>query len=434
MPGIEEIISHKRDGRALDRSEIDAFVSGVVERTVPDYQAAALLMAIYLRGMSDRELADLTSAMMESGEQLHIESGQPKVDKHSTGGVGDKVSLCLAPLVAACGSTVPMMSGRGLGHTGGTLDKLEAIPGFRTSFDPPTFARLVRRNGVIIAGQSDTIVPADKILYALRDTTATVASIPLISSSIMSKKLVEGLDGLVLDVKVGNGAFMEEVADARNLARTMMRIGESHGVKVRAFLTNMDQPLGNEVGNSNEVAEAISTLAGTGPPDLTELLKVLGVAMLETGGIPRASERIEHALESGAALDRLRRLIEAQGGDASVVDDPDTLPSATYTRRVRADQNGYVVAIAARQIGVAAMRLGAGRETIDDIIDHGVGITLSAKVGAAVSRGDVLATLRLNDRGRADQATREVSAAFELGLAPPTPRPLILEEVSLSAG
>jgi pyrimidine-nucleoside phosphorylase len=425
-----ELIRHKRDGGVLGLDEFRYFLSGVVDGSIPRYQAAALLMAIFFRGMTDRELADLTTAMIDSGERLEIGSPGPKVDKHSTGGVGDKVSLCLAPLVAACGVVVPMMSGRGLGHTGGTLDKLESIPGFRTSFDAAEFARLVETNGVVIAGQSESVVPADRILYALRDTTATVASVPLISSSIMSKKLAEGLDALVLDVKVGTGAFMESVDRARVLARTMVRIGESHGVRTTAFLTSMDQPLGYEVGNANEVAEAISVLRGGGPPDLTELVTVLGGAMLEAAGLDRAYAGIRSALESGAGLDLLRRMIEAQGGDGSVVDRPETLPAAAHARRLRAERDGYVASIDARRIGVAAMQLGAGRRTMTDTIDHAVGITMSAKVGSAVARGDVLATLRFNDPRNVEAAAARLSRAYTLAARPPEERPLILEEVS----
>lgn len=429
MRSTTELIRHKRDGGELEGDEIRAFLSGVVDGSVPEYQAAAMLMAIFFKGMSDGELAGFTAAMIDSGERLDIRTSRPKVDKHSTGGVGDKVSLCLAPLVASCGPAVPMMSGRGLGHTGGTLDKLESIPGFRTSFSAAEFARLVETGGAVIAGQSESIVPADRILYALRDTTATVASIPLISSSIMSKKLAEGLDALVLDIKVGDGAFMESADRARVLARTMVGIGESHGVRTTALLTAMNQPLGYEVGNANEVAEAITTLRGAGPPDLTEVVTTLAVAMVEAAGFEHAASRVRRALDSGAGLDTFRRMIEAQGGDSSVVDAPETLPSADYARRLRAERDGYVTGIGARQIGMAAMRLGAGRRTITDIIDHGAGVTLSAKVGSAVARGDVLATLRFSDRRNVDDAAARVAAAFTLADRPPPERPLILEEV-----
>lgn len=430
MRSTSEMIRHKRDGGKLEQEEIRAFLAGVVDRSVPDYQTAAMLMAIYFRGMVEEELAEFTAAMIDSGDRLDIPSPTPKVDKHSTGGVGDKVSISLAPLVAACGVTVPMMSGRGLGHTGGTLDKLESIPGFRTSLSPAEFAATVRSCGAVIAGQSERIVPADKILYALRDTTATVASIPLISSSIMSKKLAEGLDALVLDIKVGNGAFMETIDRARELARSMVRIGDSHGTRVRAYLTRMDQPLGLEVGNANEIGEAISLLYGSGPPDLLELVKVLGSAMLEEAGVEDAPARLEHAIRSGSALATLERMIEAQGGDPSVVEQPARLPAAAHTRRVRADQDGYVVAIQAKEIGLAAMGLGAGRQTVDDDVDHSAGITLSVKIGDAVSHGDALATLRFNDDRNVGAASARVMEAFQIGSVAPDRWPLILDEIA----
>jgi len=429
LRSTSEMIRRKRDGGELDREEIRAFLAGVVSRSVPDYQTAAMLMAIYFRGMAEEELAEFTAAMIDSGDRLDITTPTPKVDKHSTGGVGDKVSICLAPLVAACGVTVPMMSGRGLGHTGGTLDKLESIPGFRTSLSPAEFAATVRSCGAVIAGQSERIVPADKILYALRDTTATVASIPLISSSIMSKKLAEGLDALVLDIKVGSGAFMETVDRARELARSMARIGESHGTRVRAYLTRMDQPLGFEVGNANEIEEAITLLRGKGPPDLLQLVKVLGSAMLAEAGIEDGPTRLENAIQSGSGLARLERLIEAQGGDPSVVEQPDTLPRAAHSRRLRADREGYVVSIQAKEIGLAAMGLGAGRQTVDDAIDHSAGITLSAKVGDAVSYGDLLATLRFNASRNVETAAARVAAAFRIEAVAPHPWPLILDEI-----
>ena len=427
---IREAIRCKRNGGHLDAEDIRSFVTGVVRRSIPDYQAAAMLMVIYFRGMSDAELATLTAAMIESGERLSIPSIVPKVDKHSTGGVGDKVSIALAPLVASCGVTVPMMSGRGLGHTGGTLDKLESIRGFRTALSPKEFGRIATRHGVIIAGQSDRIVPADRILYALRDSTATVSSVPLISSSIMSKKLVEGLDALVLDIKVGSGAFMETVDDARRLATTMVGIGKSHGVATRALLTAMDQPLGREVGNGNEVAEAMAVLRGKGPADLTLLVRTLGIHMLEAAGVDGAAQRIDRSLESGAGVAKLAEMIKAQGGDPRVVEQPERLPSAAHARRIRATGQGYVTSIDARAIGLAAMSLGAGRQTMEDRIDHGVGITLSAKVGDEVRRGDVLATLRFNDPGLATRASSLVERAYAIGGLEPDQRPLILETVS----
>ena len=426
---IREAIRYKRNGGHLGAEDIRSFVTGVVRRSIPDYQASAMLMAIYFRGMSDAELATLTGAMIESGERLSIPSTVPKVDKHSTGGVGDKVSIALAPLVASCGVTVPMMSGRGLGHTGGTLDKLESIRGLRTALSPKEFGRIATRHGVIIAGQSDQIVPADRILYALRDSTATVSSVPLISSSIMSKKLVEGLDALVLDIKVGSGAFMETVEDARCLATTMVGIGQSHGVATRALLTAMDQPLGREVGNANEVTEAIAVLRGKGPADLALLVRTLGIHMLQAAGMDGAAHRIDRSLESGAGLAKLAEMIKAQGGDPSVVNQPERLPGAAHARRIRTTEEGYVTSIDARGIGLAAMSLGAGRETMEDRIDYGVGITLSTKVGDEVRRGDVLATLRFNDPGLATRASTLVERAYVIGALAPDVRPLILETV-----
>ncbi|MDE0644435.1 MAG: thymidine phosphorylase [bacterium] len=425
---IREAIRHKRDGGELDEADLQGFVSGVVAGSIPDYQAAAMLMAIYFQGMSDSELAALTGAMIRSGDRLNISSDQPKVDKHSTGGVGDKVSLCLAPLVASCGVTVPMMSGRGLGHTGGTLDKLESIRGLRTAFSPKEFNRIASRHGVIIAGQSDRIVPADRILYALRDSTATVSSIPLISSSIMSKKLVEGLDGLVLDIKVGSGAFMREIEDARRLTETMIGIGRAHGVATRALLTDMNQPLGREVGNANELAEAISVLRGQGPPDLTEIVRALGIAMLEMAGLEGATGLIDRHLTSGAGLKKLAEMIKAQGGDPRVVEEPGRLPQAAHTRRIRAWDTGYVTSINTRDIGLAALSLGAGRLTMQDQIDQGVGLTLSAKAGDSVTEGDVLVSLRFNQLSGADRAADLVRQAYTIGTLPPDPRPLIIEE------
>lgn len=429
MRSTPEMIRHKRDGGQLDPEEIRTFLAGVVDGSVPAYQAAAMLMAIYFQGLNEQELAEFTTAMIDSGDRLTIPGSEPKVDKHSTGGVGDKVSIALAPLVAACGVMVPMMSGRGLGHTGGTLDKLESIPGYRTSLNPSEFARTVHACGAVIAGQSDRIVPADQILYALRDTTATVASIPLISSSIMSKKLAEGLDALVLDIKVGNGAFMETIDRARKLAHSMVRIGESHGTRVRAFITGMDQPLGYEVGNANEIREAISVLEGKGPPDLLELVKVLGTAMLAEAGVEGSAARIEHALRSGSGLRKFAEMIEAQGGDPLVVQQPDRLPTAAFTRTVRAARTGYVVSMQAREIGLAAMGLGAGRRTIDDEIDYSAGISLSVKVGDRVRQGDRLATLLYNETRPVEETMDRVTRAIRIGPAPQPPRPLILDEI-----
>lgn len=429
MRSAREMIRRKRDGGELNEDEIRAFLAGVLDNSIPRYQAAAMLMAVYFRGMTGPELARFTAAMIDSGDRLRVEGGLPKVDKHSTGGVGDKVSIPLAPLAAACGVTVPMMSGRGLGHTGGTLDKLESIPGFRTSLSPEEFAGLAVRCGAAMGGQSERIVPADKVLYALRDTTATVSSIPLISSSIMSKKLAEGLDALVLDVKVGSGAFMENLDDARRLAETMVGIGTANGVKTRALLTNMDQPLGREVGNANEIAESIAVLRGEGPPDLRELVLALGAAMLDLARVKDGRGRLERALESGEALAKFAEMIEAHDGDPSVVDHPEKLPGAVHSRKLRADRGGWITAIDARKIGLAAMHLGAGRRTADDSIDHGAGITLSAKTGDAVRKGDALAALHFNDPLTAGGAADLAGGAYRIAGRPPRPQPLILEEI-----
>lgn len=425
-----ELIGHKRDGGTLGADEIHAFLAGVVDGSIPDYQISAMLMAIYFQGMGDTELADFTEAMIASGDRLDIPTTVPKVDKHSTGGVGDKVSIPLTPLVAACGVAVPMMSGRGLGHTGGTLDKLEAITGYRTSLSPDEFAALVGRHGAVIAGQSALIVPADKVLYALRDTTATVGSIPLISSSIMSKKLAEGLDALVLDVKVGDGAFMADSTRAAELARTMIRIGASHGVTVRAFLTNMDQPLGRQVGNANEIAESISVLHGEGPDDVTELVHTLGAAMLQAADIDGGREKIAEAVASGAGAEKFAVMVEAQGGDRGVVENPDRLPKATHSHPIRAVEAGFVTRLGARAIGTCAVYLGAGRQTADDRLDPAAGITLQAKIGDRVEQGETLAVLHYNDDRFLEEAAGRAASAYTIGSSAPEPAPLILEEIT----
>ncbi len=427
MRSTTELIERKRDGESLEREEIRAFLAGAVDGSIPDYQVSAMLMAIYFQGMEDHELAEFTAAMLDSGDRLVIATDRPKVDKHSTGGVGDKVSIPLAPLVAACGIAVPMMSGRGLGHTGGTLDKLESIPGYRTALDPDEFARLVAAHGVVMAGQTDQIVPADRLLYAIRDTSGSVPSIPLIASSIMSKKLAEDLDALVLDIKVGAGAFMRSPDAARVLGETMAAIGKAHGVTVRALLTAMDQPLGTHVGNALEIRESIAVLRGEGPPDTTELVVVLGEAMLEAGGVEGGRERLEQALASGAGLERFRQMVGAQGGDLRVVDDPELLPQANERHTLTAPRAGYVTALDALEVGRAALELGAGRRTTDDVIDPAVGIVLLAKVGDEVSSGDPLAELHANSP--ADAAATRLLDAYELADAKPEERPLVLDEV-----
>jgi pyrimidine-nucleoside phosphorylase len=427
-----ELIERKRDRGALNADQIRWFIGGIADGKIPDYQAAAMLMAIFINGMDDDELAIWTDAMLHSGEVLDLSSiHAPKADKHSTGGVGDKVSIPLAPIVAVCGVAVPMMSGRGLGHTGGTLDKLESIPGFTTSLDPDRFKQVLAAEGLVLAGQSETLVPADRRLYALRDATGTVPSIPLIASSIMSKKLAENLDALVLDVKVGSGAFMGDIEHARLLARTMVGLGAAHGLTVEAVLTDMSQPLGLEVGNANEVAESIEVLRGEGPDDLVELVTDLAGRMLmaagATGSPDEAALSVAGAIESGAALDAFRRVVSAQGGDTSVVDDPSGLPSAPEVAEVAAERKGWVTRCDARTVGVAAMRLGAGRERKEDEVDHGVGITLLAKAGDRVEKGQPVARVRYRSQARWEDTAPFLAGAWQIGDDAPTPAPLLIE-------
>jgi pyrimidine-nucleoside phosphorylase len=429
-----ELIEQKRDGGVLTADQIRWFIAGVAAGTIPDYQAAAMLMAVFINGMDDDELAAWTDAMLHSGEVLDLSSIEsPKADKHSTGGVGDKVSIPLAPIVAACGVAVPMMSGRGLGHTGGTLDKLESIPGFTTALDPDRFHQVLVDEGLVLAGQSETLVPADRRLYALRDATGTVPSIPLIASSIMSKKLAEDLDALVLDVKVGSGAFMGDIECARLLATTMVGLGAAHGLTVEAVLTDMSQPLGLEVGNANEVAESIEVLRGGGPDDLVELVADLAARMLMAAGVTgspdEAALSVAGAIESGAALDAFRRVVAAQGGDTSFVDDPGSLPSAPETAEVTAQRAGWVARCDARTVGVAAMRLGAGRERKEDEVDHGVGITLLAKVGDKVEKGQPVAKVRYRSLERWDETAPFLAGAWQIDDEATAPGPLVIERV-----
>jgi pyrimidine-nucleoside phosphorylase len=430
-----DIIRKKRDGGALDRAEIDHFVAGATDGSWPDYQISALLMAIVLRGMGDEETAWLTEAMARSGARLDLQALPGlKVDKHSTGGVGDKTSLVLAPLAAACGVVVPMMSGRGLGHTGGTLDKLESIPGFRVDCSARDIVDALAEVGCVIVGQTRDIAPADRRLYRLRDVTATVESIPLITASIMSKKLAEGIDGLVLDVKVGSGAFMKTVGDAEQLAQSMVRAGQLAGVRTEALLTRMDAPLGRAVGNATEVVEAIETLRGQGPRDLTELSVILAARMVlmadraETMG--EAERRVRDAMASGAASDRFRRMVARQGGDPGVVDEPSRLALAPGREFARAPRSGYVTGLDAMLIGRAAAALGAGRATAEDRIDHGVGIRVLASLGALVRAGEpVLELIHRDGKGLGDASALAVQA-IELGGAPPVPQPLVVGTVA----
>ncbi len=397
-----DVIRSKRDGGALSADEIRFMVRGLTDGTVPTYQWAALAMAILWRGMTATETLALVEAMLHSGTVLDLSDiPGPKVDKHSTGGVGDKTSLILAPIAAACGVTVPMVSGRGLGHTGGTLDKLESIPGFRIDLDLSAYRRVARECGLVLAGQTAEIAPADRVLYALRDATATVESIPLITASILSKKLAEGIDALVLDVKTGDGAFMARVDDARALAASMTSIGRALGKPVQALLTNMDVPLGRTVGNALEVVEAIACLRGEGPEDLMEVSLELAAEMLILGGVAKTREaalaRCQRVIADGSALERLRRVVIAQGGDGRVCDEPEqVLPRAQCVEWVYAERSGHVCRLAAWSVGHASMLLGAGRTTAEGAIDPAAGIILHRTVGDAVRAGEPLAELHSN--------------------------------------
>ena len=429
-----DIIRKKRDGAALTHAEIEYFVSGVTDGTLPDYQAAALLMAIVLRGMTKDETAHLTDAMVRSGTRMSYPDvdGVP-VDKHSTGGVGDKTSLILAPLAVACGAAVPMMSGRGLGHTGGTLDKLEAIPGFRTALTLDELRAAMRTVRCALIGQTAEVAPADRKLYALRDVTGTVESIPLISASIMSKKIAEGVGGLVLDVKTGAGAFMKTREDSRRLAESLVDIGNASGVRTEALITGMDAPLGRAVGNASEVVESLETLKGRGPADLESLSVQLAARMLVLAGLApgldEAERRVREALRSGSALDVFRRVIENQGGDPAVVDDYGRLPSAPDEHRVTASKAGYVAELRAEHIGRAAVALGAGRARLEDAIDHGVGIQVEAPPGTAVRDGDAVLLVRHRGGRGLKEALALLAEALVVADAPPAARPLVVDTV-----
>jgi len=387
-----DVITKKRDGGVLTGEEIRFFVDGVTRGTLPDYQASALLMAIFVRGMSADETACLTDAMVHSGRRVDL-SDVPgvKVDKHSTGGVGDKTSLVLAPLVAACGVPVPMMSGRGLGHTGGTLDKLESIPGFRVNLSLAEMKATLAAAGCAMVGQTSEIAPADKKLYALRDVTATIESIPLITASIMSKKMAEGIGGLVLDVKTGSGAFMKTVADSRRLAESLVSVGNASGVRTEAVITAMDAPRGAAADNALEVMESIQVLKGGGPADLIEVTLELAARMLVLGGAAADREegriRARACITSGAALDRFRRMVEIQGGDPRVVDDHTRLPVAPERHRLTAERAGYIARLDAELVGRACVALGAGRDRVDDAVDPAVGILIRARPGESVRSG-----------------------------------------------
>jgi pyrimidine-nucleoside phosphorylase len=426
------LIERKRDGGRLTAAEWRALMAGYAAGEVPDYQMAALMMATFFRGLDDAETEGLMVAMLGSGKQLELEHlRMPRVDKHSTGGVGDKVSIILAPLVAACGIAVPMMSGRGLGHTGGTLDKLESIPGFRTRLTLDEAVKQVERIGCALIGQTREIAPADRKLYALRDATATVEAIPLIAASIMSKKLAEGLTGLVLDVKTGAGAFMPRLEDALLLARTMITLGERHGCRTIALLTDMDAPLGLACGNALEIEESLKVLRGEGPEDLREVTLALAAEMLAVAGHDDAREQAEHALASGAALAKFREIVQAQGGHPGVIDNaPAHLPHAPLRERFESPRAGFVQRIEPRIVGRAITALGGGRGRVEDEIDPAVGFVLKVKPGARVAAGDPLATIHARDQETLAAAREALGRAFVIGDSAPARRTLVTHRVT----
>ena len=429
---MTDIICKKRDGEALTKEEIGFFVKGYVLGEIPDYQASALCMAIYFRGMNDDEILDLTLAMMNSGETVDLSGIEGiKADKHSTGGVGDKTSLVLCPMAAAAGLKIAKMSGRGLGHTGGTIDKLESFPGFTVEISEERFLENVNRIGISIIGQSKNLVPADKKLYALRDVTGTVPSVPLIVSSIMSKKLASGGDIIVLDVKCGSGSFMKTKEEAEVLAKQLVRVGKAAGKKTAAVITDMDEPLGNAVGNALEVKEAIAVLKGEKKGDLYELCMTLGSLMLvsaeKAASLEEARKMLEKTISDGSALKKLAEMVEAQGGDGRYVYDTLLLPGAEFTLEVPAPCNGYVKHIEADDIGLASMHLGGGRATKEDTIDLSVGIVINRKVGDYVSEGESIATIHANYRNKAHDAAEAVLRAYEFSEEKTVREPLIKE-------
>ncbi|KON91489.1 thymidine phosphorylase [Rossellomorea marisflavi] len=414
-----DLIEKKRDGKELTTEEINFIVNGYTEGSIPDYQVSALTMAIFFKDMTERERADLTMAMVESGDQIDLSAIEGiKVDKHSTGGVGDTTTLVLGPLVAAVGVPVAKMSGRGLGHTGGTIDKLEAIEGFHVEIENDEFIRLVNKNKLAVIGQSGNLTPADKKLYSLRDVTATVNSIPLIASSIMSKKIAAGADAIVLDVKTGAGAFMKTLEDSKELAGAMVNIGNNVGRKTMAVISDMSQPLGFAIGNALEVKEAIDTLKGEGPEDLTELCLTLGSHMVylaeQANSIEEARERLIKAMKDGSALESFKVFLASQGGDASIVDEPAKLPQAAHVSELPAKESGYVSEIIADAVGTAAMWLGAGRATKDSVIDLAVGLELRKKIGDPVEAGESLVTIYSNDEAELERVKEKLYESIKL--------------------
>ncbi len=434
---IPSLIERKRDGGTLTPAEWRSLVEAYTAGTVPDYQMSALLMAVVWRGLAPEELAALTDAMLESGDRLRFEGwATPRVDKHSTGGVGDKVSLILAPLVATCGVAVPMMSGRGLGHTGGTIDKLESIPGFRTALSLREAEALVRKNGVAMLSPSPEVTPADRKLYALRDVTGTVPAIPLITASILSKKLAEGLTGLVLDVKTGSGAFIPELARSLELAKTMIETAHRHGVRTVALVTAMDRPLGRACGNALEIEECINAFQGHGPADLMEVTYALGVEMLLVAGVEKvaakARQRLEKGMQDGSAAKKFAAMIEAQGGDPRILEDPGLLPQAAMVEVWRAPKKGAVLQVEPKRVGYGVIELGGGRSRVEDVVDPGVGFVISARPGDKVEAGEPLASIFAKDQAGIDAGMRCLSEAIIIGTGKPTLLPLVSHRVTMA--
>ncbi len=428
-----DIIRKKRDGGELSDDEIYKMIDGYTKGDIPDYQMSAFCMAVFYKGMNDRETAVLTDAMSKSGDTLDLSGlGDKTVDKHSTGGVGDKTTLIVAPIVASLGGIIAKMSGRGLGHTGGTIDKLESIAGYRTEMTSEEFMSTINDNGIAVIGQSKNLAPADKMLYALRDVTATVDSLPLIASSIMSKKLAAGANSIVLDVKVGSGAFMKTPDDARLLAKKMTAIGKHNGRNIRAVITNMDEPLGFGIGNSIEVREAISVLRGEGPEDLREVCITLAAEMLSlVHGWSReeAVNKVISSLSSGIALQKFKSWISAQGGDVRVAEDDSLLPSCEYKSEVKSSDGGYISSIDAETVGIASVMLGAGRAYKNDVIDHGAGIILKKKVGDQIDKGDVVAEIYTNKNEMIDSAAELISNSIKITKSKVTKKQLIIDIV-----
>jgi pyrimidine-nucleoside phosphorylase len=429
-----DLIAKKRDGHALTKEEIEFIIRGYTNGDIPDYQMSAFAMAVFFRGMTEEETAALTMAMVHSGDVIDLSKIEGiKVDKHSTGGVGDTTTLVLGPLVASVGVPVAKMSGRGLGHTGGTIDKLESVPGFHVEIDNDQFIELVNKNKIAIIGQTGNLTPADKKLYALRDVTATVNSIPLIASSIMSKKIAAGADAIVLDVKTGAGAFMKDLEGAKQLAKAMVEIGKRVGRKTMAVISDMSQPLGYAVGNALEVKEAIDTLKGKGPEDLQELCLTLGSYMVylaeKASSLEEARALLETSIQEGKALETFKVFLKAQGGDASVVDDPSKLPQAKYQWELEAPEDGYVAEIVADEVGTAAMLLGAGRATKESTIDLSVGLILRKKVGDPVKKGESLVTIYSNTEN-IEEAKQKLAESIRISQSPVAKPTLIYETIS----